>query len=328
LSNIRKFVFGVPLDLTSATRHGFPEQESRKPGLEKIGEAVTIGYHRALELADTSQIEASLAKDVERGLLSFAIEGAAMGFMVLDTALVWNRSDHIGKWLKEESGKRYRHLIIIGAGLALGRIRFSTAKAVARLDPVVGWFIVDGYGFLRGFLDWKRFFERRERDKSFTGYGAHVFDQGLGRALWFVDNANVKRVADRIASFDEDRRGDLWSGVGIAACYAGNADQDDLTALRVAAGKYAPELALGAMGAAQVRVVAGNIVDHTELASRTLTGLSPTENATLASTVERDVLADAANAPVSLHELYRQRVIAHFAKPDSDIRSPRAELRP
>src|SRR5678816_607687 len=99
-SSMRRFVFGVANDFTSAARQRFPEPNARKEGLESIGRVVVTGYHRAIELADPTRIEESLAPDVDRGLLSFAIEGAAMGFMVLDMTTFWRRTDYVGELLR------------------------------------------------------------------------------------------------------------------------------------------------------------------------------------------------------------------------------------
>src|SRR5262249_432694 len=140
------------------------------------------------------------------------------------------------------------------------------------------------------------------------------------------DNADVTLVIDRVQAFDEARRGDLWSGLGIACCYAGNTGKDELLRLLTAAGRFAPHFRLGVMGGAQARIAAGHPPHPPHPPCRTLTGRAPVEAATLAATVERDVLADRAIAPGSLHELFRERIIAHFA--GQEPRQERAELRP
>src|SRR5947209_18236892 len=99
-ASIPRFLFGVSPDLTSSARLDFPDAGARRDGFDAIGRVVVMGYHRALELADSAEIEASLAAEIEPALLSFAIEGAAMGFMVLDTATPWKRIDHVRQFLR------------------------------------------------------------------------------------------------------------------------------------------------------------------------------------------------------------------------------------
>jgi enediyne biosynthesis protein E3 len=106
------------------------------------------------------------------------------------------------------------------------------------------------------------------------GYGCRAFDQGLGRSLWFVDGADIDRVAATIARFASYRRADLWSGVGLAASYAGGVEASSMSALRQSAGGYWPDLALGAAFAAKARQRAGIIVKHTEVACQILCGMS------------------------------------------------------
>src|SRR6185436_14746696 len=101
-----------------------------------------------------------------------------------------------------------------------------------------------------------------------------AFDQGLGRSLWFVSGANVDRARAWIEAFAPTRRRDLWSGVGLAATYAGGLDRAGLEALRSAAPDYRAELAQGAAFAAEARRRAGNLVAHTETACAVLCDLS------------------------------------------------------
>jgi hypothetical protein len=89
----------------------------------------------------------------------------------------------------------------------------------------------------------------------------------LGRSLWFSQGANVARIAAAVSSFGQNRQADLWSGVALAASYAGGVTKDALESLHVQASNYATNLAQGAAFAAKARQRAGNPVQHTEMAS-------------------------------------------------------------
>lgn len=75
--------------------------------------------------------------------------------------------------------------------------------------------------------------------------------------------ADIKRISTHIARFLETRRADLWSGVGLAAAYAGGADRNAVADLVDAAGAHRAALAQGVAFAAEARTRAENLVDHT-----------------------------------------------------------------
>jgi Protein of unknown function (DUF1702) len=69
----------------------------------------------------------------------------------------------------------------------------------------------------------------------------------------------------------------MWSGVGLAATYAGLASESVLRDLCDFAGPLWPQLAQGAAFAAKARQRAGNLTPYTELAAKVLCGLSATD---------------------------------------------------
>jgi hypothetical protein len=112
-------------------------------------------------------------------------------------------------------------------------------------------------------------------------YFPRAVDQGIGRALWFIHGARIPEVTAAVARFAPARRPDLWSGVGLAATFAGGADADGFGELAVAACDHSPELAQGAVFAAKARSFAELVPAHTELAVGKLAGLSASEAAQL-----------------------------------------------
>ena len=76
-------------------------------------------------------------------------------------------------------------------------------------------------------------------------YSARAIDQGIGRALWFVGGTDADVVADLIAAYPAHRRGDLYAGAGLAATYAGAADEEELRRLAERAGEHRLRLAQG-----------------------------------------------------------------------------------
>jgi alkylated DNA nucleotide flippase Atl1 len=101
----------------------------------------------------------------------------------------------------------------------------------------------------------------------------------------------------------------LWSGVGLAATYAGIVSETSLGELREKAGRFHPQLAQGAAFAAKARQRAGNLTDYTSLATKVLCGL-PAENAARITDEALENLP--ADSDVPAYEIWRRRIQKHF----------------
>jgi hypothetical protein len=147
-------------------------------------------------------------------------------------------------------------------------------RVLTRYRNLNKWLALDGYGFHEGYFNWRRSVVQHRVPMGLTADAAQVFDQGLGRSLWFVRGADPSSVAAAIASFEAVRHNDLWSGIGLAAAYAGSATANDLRILRESAAPHEVALVQGVVFAAEARRRARNPVAHTELACTELLGMS------------------------------------------------------
>jgi hypothetical protein len=138
-------------------------------------------------------------------------------------------------------------------------------------------------------------------------YASRAIDQGIGRALWFVGGTDVNVVVELVERYPRRRWPDLYSGIGLAASYAGGATEAELTALWDYAKDYRPQLAQGAAFAAGARDMAGLVCPHNELATRIFCGQSVAQ----ARKVTDDALVDLpADGTVPAYEVWRQRISA------------------
>jgi hypothetical protein len=270
------------------------------------------GYHAALEVDPPA-----LAERLDRepaAARGWAYEGAAMALTLLDVLTGW-RQGRLRRLL-DGAGDDHIYIVHVGAGWVLGRLPLSPRSLLARLDPVHGWLALDGYGFHEGFFHARTAIAEQRVPRKVTGYARRAFDQGLGRSLWFVESANVERIAAVIAAFPAERRPDLWSGIGLACAYAGGIPREEIEALARAAGPRAPELAQGAAFAAEARGRAGHTPDHTEIACQVLCGESAAATAAIARETEHDLPSseEIARAEVPAFELWRRRIQSHFPK--------------
>jgi hypothetical protein len=142
-----------------------------------------------------------------------------------------------------------------------------------------------------------------------SGYANRAIDQGIGRALWFVNGTDAARTTAAVAAFPEARRADLYAGVGLAATYAGGAAEAELRVLFEGAGAYRTHLAQGSAFAAECRIRAGLLVPHNEVATRVLCGGTPEQAARVALDHRPDVGIE---GDLPAYEVWRQRVAAEF----------------
>lgn len=198
----------------------------------------------------------------ERG---FGYEGAALYAALRDLAGLRGRRSLAR--LMSGQGTDYIHLCHTGYGWLWAPLRLPLPVALPE-TPLLRWLAVDGAGFGETFFGGDRAFDRRVRQRPTPVWRVRV--AGCGRALWLLLCAEPSAIAARIAGAPAEARGWLWSGVGLAAGYAGSVTADDLDRLAEASGVHRPHLAQGVVFAVTARARAGTPPEHTELACRTI----------------------------------------------------------
>ncbi|KAB8142872.1 DUF1702 family protein [Chloroflexia bacterium SDU3-3] len=304
LGTIRRTMFGIPSEKAVFSRPGFAKEAWER--FQPVARSLVAGYHATLE---DSRLEVLVPRldAIEPELHGFAYEGAAMGLAALDIMAPWkNRVNE----LVAGPGAKHIYPIYVGVGLALARLRRPPEAYLGKLDPVLSWVIVDGYGFHEGFFARRRYIDQHAIPSHLSPYAQRLFDQGLGRAIWFSSGARVDLVTSIVGGFQPQRQVDVWSGIGLACAYGGGLDRAQLEALRAAAGPYRAQLARGAAVAAWGRQQAGNLVPHTDLACQVFGGVSSEEAAHTAD-IARSNIAITGGEPA--HEIWRQRTQARFA---------------
>jgi hypothetical protein len=303
LGKLRKTLFGIPSEKAVFSRPGFAKEAWLR--FQPVAHSLVEGYHATLE---DSRFEVLVPRlnAIEPELHGFAYEGAGMGLAALDCLAPWK--NRLNAFI---DGPAAAHIYptYVGVGLALARLRRRPERFLSRLDPLLGWVVVDGYGFHQGFFSRRRYVEQRVVPTHLSEYACRLFDQGLGRCIWFSSGAVVERVAATIAPFPKARQADLWSGVGLACAYAGGADRADLETLLTVAAPYRSQLARGAAIAAKGRQQAGNIAPHTELACELFCGLS-SDKAAHITDIARENLPVKGVEPA--YEIWRQRIQAQI----------------
>ncbi len=239
---------GLSLHEAHFSVRGFKAATARaQQVLEDAGIAFIRGYNCALEIADPSAL-AKAATIVERCRRGLFMEGAAMGFGIRD-AMPWHifSAARLPAFL-DSVQTDHPYLPTVGAGWAMARLPWRRAAILSSLDTLLSPLAFDGWGFH------DCYFGRTEVGvgpghnvaRVVGAAGARSWDQGAGRALWFVSGGSVADAVGLIKRASPDRHPDLYAGLGLALTYAGGIDPAAAREFRSATGRHGRHLAQGA----------------------------------------------------------------------------------
>ncbi|GAA3315412.1 DUF1702 family protein [Nonomuraea dietziae] len=246
--------------------------------LERAERSHIFGYNAVLS-HETGKIDDLPAE--QRG---FAYEGAATACATLDL-LTMSRGRRTHELLAGLA-VRHQHAAHLGIGRAYARLRLRPLWGFGACHPLLRWLAVDGFGFQRSLTHADRMVGERSMPDLLTRAHRAIFDQGLGRLLWFHDCACPEDVAARVAEFPAGRRADLWSGVAFAATYVGGADPDELCGLaaHASADGFRAHVSQGAAFAIATRLQEGHVPEQAAHAVQLLTGAEPEQAASWTDT--------------------------------------------
>jgi enediyne biosynthesis protein E3 len=294
-------------------RRGFTAPDAaRQANLEKVGTKFLEGFGYAMAGRSLPDIESSL-ETVEHAFKGFAYEGCAMALAIRDGLLPARR--HWVRDLLASRGAAHVYMACIGVGWAMARLPRMRWRAIRPGDPLLRWLALDGYGFHQAYFRTGQYVTGQHQAAipgwQPAGYANRAVDQGIGRALWFVNGADVGHVAATIEKFEPSRRGDLWSGAALASVYAGGADTSELADMARLAGPHRPAAAQGAAFAAKARLLAGLVTPGTELGVKVYCDMSVEEAAAVTDEAMRGL--PEADGEVPGYEAWRQRIMKRFA---------------
>ncbi|GLZ42768.1 DUF1702 family protein [Actinokineospora sp. NBRC 105648] len=273
----------LPMGMADFDRRGFRlDRPGPRAHLERHARSFLQGYNVAA--ARWARVHEGLAElpQEEQG---FAHEGAAMYAGQRDV-LTGGRAGAVTALLGG-TGERYTHLIHVGMGWALSPLRLPLPVRLPD-TPLLRWLALDGAGFADVFFGGGRALARRA-ERAGTDPRRLARLGGSGRAMWFLTAADPVQINEIIQHAPATARPALWSGVGLAAGYAGGVDATELDTLRGVAGRYAPHLAQGTVFAATARVRSGTVPAHTALACERLAETVPATATGWADEVAREL---------------------------------------
>ncbi|WP_433630153.1 DUF1702 family protein [Nocardia sp. CA-120079] len=260
------------------TRRGFPTSAPITSTLEQVGVEVIRGFEMGADIADIDDLAAALDR-TDPFYRSLAYEGAVTALVTRD--LIGLRRRHLARRFVEGPGAPHAYMAYVGYGLLMPRLpRFLWRRCTPNLgdDAVLSqltWLAADGFGFDGAFFRTRRWIDKQWRPKPYPwegdgSYFLRAVDQGVGRALYFVNDADLAAIADQIDRMDPHRRADLWSGIGAAIAYLGGVTESDVRTAQRRAGLAAADMAQGAAFAIKARAHAGYIPECSVSAARVL----------------------------------------------------------
>ncbi|MEU1586964.1 DUF1702 family protein [Micromonospora sp. NPDC005710] len=318
LGAIRRMALTPSLADVTFKGRGFPVRPSpTTERLEAIPQAVICGFEWGIEARDQWELERRLEL-VDQEQRGFAYEGATMALTVRDVMPGGRR--HQARDLLRGPGLPHTFLTYIGIGFAMARLPRPLWKNVlpdltgTPYYPTMSWLAVDGYGFDRAYFETDRWVQQQRPLPAYpwlgrADYFPRAVDQGIGRALWFIHGGEPADVTAAVDRFAPERRSDLWSGVGLAATFAGGTTPEGLRHLRTAAGEHRDHLGQGAVFAAKARTFAGYLPEHSEAGVTVLAGLPAAKAAVLADEVAAVGFGDTEDPD---YEVWRHRIRARL----------------
>lgn len=291
---IRRLVLAPSLEDVTFAGRGFaviPTDATR--AMEAVPRAVVLGFEWGIDGGDLNDLTRRLDM-VDPELRGFAYEGATMALTIKDST-----GGQRTRALLDGPGLPHLLLCYIGIGFAMARLPRPLWKKIlpdlqpSLFHPTMSWLCVDGYGFDLAYFHTRKWVDEQRVPEPYPWLGhpeyfPRAVDQGIGRALWFIHGGVPDAVIEGVTRFPEQRQGDLWSGVGLAATFAGGCAPEGLVNLREAAGTHYANLGLGSVFAATARTAAGLMPEHSAQTLEALTGLSPQDAVTLAATTHPD----------------------------------------
>lgn len=293
-------------------RRGFRASDpARQANLEAIGSRFLDGFGYGMGGRTLADIEASL-ETVDWPVRGFAYEGCAMALAIRDGLRLAGRH-----WISDflaGPGAPHIYMVYVGVGWAMARLPRMRWSAIMPQDTLLQWLALDGFGFHQAYFRTKQYVDGQYQAAiplfRPADYANRAVDQGIGRALWFVNGSDVERVAAAISRFAPSRRGDLWSGAALASVYAGGVQEAELKLMLKLAGEYQSHAAQGAAFAAKARLLAGLVTPHTELGTQVYCGMSVEEAAAVCDETRNGL--PGTDYPQPAFEVWRERIRKRF----------------
>lgn len=237
------------------------------------------GLNKALLLRCSKQLrEAFEEMNPHPELQPFFLEGIGMAAAISDNFMPrfipLLKRDLLSDLL-QDFGSGHQEFILRGAGRGLAEIPpFNLYSIVEKYPPSVRWFIIDGYGFQRGYFSIPKNRSSYNSPNFRYPYFERAYAQGLAGCLGFylADQPHLAtEYIKRMSGFDPY---DLWSGLGSTVALLGAMDLESYLIWLNSDSSLKPYLATGIAFAARLLIPAGFNYQHLDEYAKNVWGLT------------------------------------------------------
>lgn len=162
----------------------------------------------------------------------------------------------------------------LGVGHALASLNITADISQAVSEHYLGWMAMDSYGMNQGYFHWYDSVQNMQVPKNLPPLAMAAFEQGLGRAIWFISNGDPKVIQPLLERFPVTRQPNLWRGVGLMTSFWGAEDEQGMKKLLKLSKQFRPFFQQGAAQGVSFRVDLDDVNDYTEAASRLICSAS------------------------------------------------------
>jgi enediyne biosynthesis protein E3 len=205
-------------------------------------------------------------ENTETEFRSIAYESASMAIALKEL----KNNEGLNTWLYYKNGPALAHKaqVHVGLGWAIAKLNLPFLLVVKKIDALLYHRVADGCGYYDGSFRHKQTIMNRQLPGYLPESAMSMYDQGVGRSLWYTSNADINKICSKIKSFPAVRQANLWRGIGIAVAYVGGCDDDTLKTLLQYAATNRIQLAYGAALASRSRIESNTMTTDTDRCSR------------------------------------------------------------
>lgn len=235
---------------------------------QRIEKIKSIFLDTQLFYAKQDNIDALITylENIEPVYRSIAYESASMAIALKG----FENNLDLNAWLFYAKVPALAHeaQVYIGLGWAIAKLNIPFLSVVEKIETRFYHRVADGCGYYDGSFRQRQTVMSQQLPVYLTEAALPIYDQGVGRSLWYTNNADIDKIRIKVAGFPASRHSDLWRGVGIAVAYVGGCDDGTLKTLLQYAATNSIQLTCGAALASRSRMEANTMTADTDHCSR------------------------------------------------------------
>jgi hypothetical protein len=244
-----------------------------KTGILKKIDQVFTTFQSAQYIAENTVYE-----ELDQKLISYDPEFRSVAFEAASMTLLSsdfkkNGSNQTEQWKNFYSTHQSLHetQLLTGYGWALAVHQKKPSDFLDQFDPLVSMRILDGYGYYYGLLRSRISVQNIQIPDDINKDLLFAFDQGLGRSLWYLSKGDLEKLMTMLEKFPDERKPNLWRGIGIASAYLGGIDAPTYHKLNQLAVNNHKQFVVGVLVAINTRMQSNSFTKYIQTACTMLT---------------------------------------------------------